>query len=48
MEVKDDEPAYWQRNEWVVWAKGEVLPMIEEVIDRAKVRAAMLAAPGRN
>ena len=32
----DDEPAFWQRNEWVTWAKGEILPMIEAAIAKAK------------
>ena len=36
VEVEDDEPAFWQRNEWVTWAKGEVLPMIEAAIAKAK------------
>ena len=40
VEVEDDEPAFWQRNEWVTWAKGEILPMIEAAIAKAKGGAA--------
>lgn len=46
VEVEDDEPAYWQRNEWVAWAKGEVLPMVEAVITKAKGAAAITKITG--
>lgn len=32
----DDEPAFWQRNDWVKWAKGEVLQTVETAIAKAK------------
>lgn len=33
VEIEGDDPAYWQREEWVNWAVGEVLPRVEAALD---------------
>lgn len=33
VEIEGDDPAYWQRDEWVNWAVGEVLPRVEAALD---------------
>ena len=30
--VEGDEPAFWQRGEWVEWAKCEVLPKLQSAL----------------
>lgn len=30
--VEDDDPAFWQRGEWVEWAKSEVLPKLQSAL----------------
>ncbi|MFM5094987.1 hypothetical protein ACEUCJ_14965 [Aeromonas rivipollensis] len=32
VEIEGDDPAYWQREEWVNWAVGEVLPRVEAAL----------------
>jgi len=32
----DDEPVYWQREEWVKWARDEVLPQINSAISKVE------------
>lgn len=30
--IEGDEPAFWQRGEWVDWAKSEVLPKLQAAL----------------
>lgn len=32
VEIEGDEPAYWQRGEWVDWAMNEVLPRVDAAL----------------
>lgn len=32
VEIEGDEPAYWQREEWITWAVGEVLPRVDAAL----------------
>lgn len=32
VEIEGDDPAYWQREEWVNWAVNEVLPRVDAAL----------------
>ena len=37
--IINDEPVYWQREEWVKWALNEVLPAVDHAIEAAVLRS---------